>query len=84
MSKERISMRWVLIGLFAITTVACSGTGSIQQANEDAVVVLDRAGGYGDRGAELASEHCAKYGKVAVFESATGSNVARRISYLCK
>jgi len=77
-------MRWVLIGLFAIATAACSGTGAIQQANETAVVVLDRAGGYGDRGDEIASEHCAKYGKVAVFESATGSNIARRISYLCE
>ena len=73
-----------MVAIISILVVACSGTGSIQQANETAVVVLDRAGGYGDRGAELASEHCAKYGKVAVFESATGSNIARRISYLCK
>lgn len=77
-------MRWLLVGMISILATACSGTGAIQQANENAVVVLDRTGGYGDRGAELASEHCAKYGKVAVFESATGSNVARRISYLCK
>jgi len=77
-------MRWLTISMIATLLVACSGTGSIQQANETAVVVLDRAGGYGDRGAELASEHCAKYGKVAVFESATGGGLARRISYLCK
>ena len=28
------------------------------------MVVLDRAGGIGDRGVNLASEYCAKYGKV--------------------
>ena len=77
-------MRWLLIGVISILVTACSGTGAIQQANETAVVVLDRTGGYGDRGAELASEHCAQYGKVAVFESATGGGFARRISYLCK
>ena len=77
-------MRGIIISMVGIFAVACSGTGTIQQANEDAVVVLDRAGGYGDRGAELATEHCAQYGKVAVFESATGGGLSRRISYLCK
>lgn len=77
-------MRLFLIGVIFVLISACSGTGAIQQANESAVVVLDRAGGYGDSGAEVASEHCAKHGKVAVFESATGGGLARRISYLCK
>ena len=64
--------------------VACAGTGAIQQGNENAVTVLDRAGGYGDSGASLAAAHCAKFGKVAVYEGDTGPMVARRISYLCK
>lgn len=68
----------------ALVIAGCANTGSIQSANENAVVVIDRAGGFGDRGAAIASEHCQQYGKVAIFESATGPNIARRISYLCQ
>ena len=77
-------MRKSIFLLVTATLVGCGSTGTIQQANSNAVVVIDRAGGFGDRGAAVASEHCSQYGKIAVFESATGSNVARRISYLCK
>ena len=76
-------MRYIF-GLMSLFSVACAATGEVQQANENAVTVLDRAGGFGDEGASLAATHCAKFGKVAVFESATGASVSRRISYLCK
>jgi hypothetical protein len=76
-------MRYIF-GLMSLFLVACAGTGEVQQANENAVTVLDRAGNYGDAGASLAATHCAKFGKVAVFEAATGPWVARRLSYLCK
>ena len=77
-------MRKSLLFVVTVTLVGCGSTGAIQQANSNAVVVIDRAGGFGDRGAAVASEHCSQYGKIAVFESATGPNIARRISYLCK
>ena len=76
-------MRRIFV-LMSVFLVACAGTGAIQQANENAVTVLDRAGNYGDAGASLAATHCAKYGKVAVYEGHTGPWVARRISYLCR
>jgi len=72
-----------IVTLLCAFLVACGSTGKIQQGNENAVTILDRAGGFGDQGAALAAEHCAKYGKVAVFESATGPNPARLNSYLC-
>ena len=64
--------------------VGCMSTGTIQQASQGGVVVKDSAGNFGDRGAALASEHCAKYGKVAIYVSGTGSNFARRSSYICQ
>jgi hypothetical protein len=73
-----------LIGLVTLFLVACAGTGEIQQGNENAVSVLDRAGNYGDAGASIAAAYCARFGKVAVFEGETGPWVARRVSYLCK
>ncbi len=78
-----VFMKYIFV-LMSVFLVACAGTGAIQQGNENAVNVLDHAGNYGDSGASLAATHCAKYGKVAVYEGETGSLFAARISYLCK
>jgi len=59
-------------------------TNSILQSNETAVTVMNRAGGFGDRGYGLAAKHCEKYGKVAVYESSIGRTHERKFTYLCK
>ena len=77
-------MRTAILMSLCLVVSACTGTGTVRSANENAIVIVDRAGGYGDSGAELADQHCSKYGKVAVHESSTGPNINRRHSYLCK
>ena len=77
-------MRILMLFCLGLIVSACTGTGAIRSANENAVVIVDGAGNFGDSGAELADEHCAKYGKVAVHESSTGTNTGRRHSYLCR
>ena len=58
--------------MISVLTTACTGTGIIQQANESAVVVLDRAGRIDDRGVNLASEYCAKHGTITVLSVLPG------------
>ena len=71
--------------IFFMSLLAIAGCASkATQGNENAVTIVNGAGGFGDSGASAAEEHCMKYGKVAVFESATGPTPSRRYSYLCK
>jgi len=77
------------IGLFGIVGLAllsgCSGTGSVGQSSSSGITISDASGNYGDSGSALAEAHCAKFGKIAVFEASTrGRGFARKYTYLCK
>ena len=77
-------MKALFLTTLILSLTACTSSGTIKEANSNAVVVLDRAGNFGDSGSAVASEHCAKYGKVAVYYSGHGSPMARLSSYLCR
>jgi len=77
-------MKTLFLTILIMSLAACTSTGTIQQSNSKTVVILDRAGNYGDQGAVVAAEHCAKYEKVAVFYSSTGPVLNRRSTYLCR
>jgi len=64
--------------------VGCMSTGETQQANARGIVLQDNAGGFGDRGAAIASKHCAQYGKIAIYATRTQVGWGERISYLCQ
>ena len=75
----------LIFGILGLALLpACSGTGKTGQSNSSGVTISDATGGFGDSGSALAEAHCAKYGKIAVFASSTGSGFARKYTYLCK
>lgn len=76
-------MKTVLFLTGVLVVAGCTGGSSTVQANENAITIKNYAGGFGDEGASVAEAHCASYGKVAVFQSATGPNTHRKFTYLC-
>ena len=64
--------------------ISCSGTGEIIQSNSNAVTIMDKTGGYGDKGSQIAATHCGSYGKVAVYESGVQVGLGAKLTYLCK
>ena len=79
-----MTLKKSIVILLSLLLVGCSGTGKNIQSNSNAITVLDRAGGYGDRGSEIAEKHCGQYGKVAILESESGPAPRRKYSYLCR
>jgi len=78
-------MRAAILILCCVALTACADSAStVRQANENAITIMNRAGGFGDRGASVAETHCAKYGKVAVFVSWVGPTPSRRYTYTCQ
>ena len=78
-------MRAAILTLCCLALTACADSAStVRQANENAITIMDRAGGFGDRGAPIAETHCAQYGKVAVFASEVGTMLSRRYTYTCQ
>jgi hypothetical protein len=80
-----MKLKFIIISfLSSLFLISCSGTGETIQSNSTAITILDRAGGYGDRGSEIAETHCRQYGKVAILASESGPTPRRKYSYLCK
>ena len=74
-------IKYIILKLFHRVGMS---TGETLQANANCIVVHDSAGNFGDRGSAIASKHCAKYGKIAIYVGGTGSGWGRRISYICQ
>ena len=77
-------MKLSFVTLLCFFLVGCGGTGKKIQSNSNAITILDRAGGFGDKGSEIAEKHCGQYGKVAILESESGPTPRRKYSYLCR
>lgn len=74
------------IGFFGILGLAllsgCAGSGKVVQSNTAGVTVTEN--NFGDNGSTVAEAHCAKFGKIAVYESRTKGRFAPKYTYLCK
>jgi hypothetical protein len=86
-------MRRIILGLVAMSAIgACTVSSDnggengyeVIAANQNAISIKTSWGGFGDAGADLANEHCGKYGRVAQYESGTKAGFNFRYTYLCR